>query len=86
MKTEELSLMPFGFKGVLAAVSVGGIAYAFTGFKSIVELAGSTKNPKKSIPVATVGAVWICLIRFLGLQWAYWVVMSMCVHNPDWHS
>lgn len=43
IKTEELSLMPFGFNGVLAAVSVGGIAYAFTGFKTIVELAGSTK-------------------------------------------
>ncbi|MDE5001013.1 APC family permease, partial [Francisella tularensis subsp. holarctica] len=61
-------LMPFGFKGVLAAVSVGVIAYAFTWFKTIVELAGRTKNPKKSIPVATVGAVLICLIIFLFLQ------------------
>jgi hypothetical protein len=32
-------MMPFGFDSVLAAVSVGGIAYAFTGFKTIVELA-----------------------------------------------
>lgn len=86
IKTEELSFMPFGFNGVLAAVSVGGIAYAFTGFKTIVELAGSTKNPKKSIPVATVGAVLICLVIFLFLQAAYLLVMSKFVHNNDWQG
>ncbi|MEY8701500.1 APC family permease, partial [Francisella philomiragia] len=86
VKAEELSFMPFGFNGVLAAVSVGGIAYAFTGFKTIVELAGSTKNPKKSIPVATVGAVLICLVIFLFLQAAYLLVMSKFVHNNDWQG
>ncbi len=86
IKTEELSFMPFGFNGVLAAVSVGGIAYAFTGFKTIVELAGSTKNPKKSIPVATVGAVLICLVIFLFLQAAYLLVMSKFVHDNDWQG
>ncbi|MDE5041588.1 APC family permease, partial [Francisella tularensis subsp. holarctica] len=46
----------------------------------------STKNPKKSIPVATDGAVLICLIIFLFLQTAYLLVMSKFVHNNDWHS
>ncbi|MDE4990406.1 amino acid permease, partial [Francisella tularensis subsp. holarctica] len=85
MKTEDLSIMPCGFIGVLADVSVGGIAYAFTGFKTIVELAGSTKNPKKSIPVATVGAVLICLIIYLFLQSAYLLEISKFVHNNDCH-
>ncbi|MFC4892608.1 APC family permease [Pseudofrancisella aestuarii] len=86
IKAEPIEMIPFGFDGVLAAVSVGGIAYAFTGFKTIVELAGSTKNPKKSIPFATIGAILICLVVFLFLQFAYLLVMSKYVHGNNWDT
>lgn|SRR3990167_6015770 len=56
---------------ILSAVATGGIAFAFTGFKHGVELAGETKNPQFAIPLAIVGSVIICLLLYLGLQIAF---------------
>ena len=57
--------------GVLAAIATGGIAFAFTGFKHGVELAGESKNTQLSIPLAILGSVVICLLLYLGLQIAF---------------
>ncbi|MGQ4005869.1 APC family permease [Francisellaceae bacterium CB300] len=80
----SVNFMPFGIGGVFTAVSLGGIGYAFVGFKTIVELAGSTKNPAKAIPVATISTILICLAVFLILQVAYLLVISKYVHNNIW--
>jgi amino acid transporter len=59
------------WKDILAAVSMGGIAFAFTGFKHGVELAGESQNPKFTIPFAIIGSVILCVILYLGLQIAF---------------
>ncbi|MCX7122034.1 MAG: APC family permease [Gammaproteobacteria bacterium] len=59
------------WEAILSAVATGGIAFAFTGFKHGVELAGETKNPQLAIPLSIVGSVIICLILYLGLQIAF---------------
>jgi amino acid transporter len=56
---------------IMKAVAVGGIAFAFTGFKHGVELAGETKNSQFAIPLAIVGSIIICLLLYLGLQIAF---------------
>ncbi|MEO8401464.1 MAG: APC family permease [Gammaproteobacteria bacterium] len=56
---------------ILSAVATGGIAFAFTGFKHGVELAGEAKRMAISIPLAIVGSVVCCLILYLGLQIAF---------------
>ena len=80
----SISIMPYGLNGIFAAVSLGGIGYAFVGFKTIVELAGNTKNPAKAIPVATISTILICLGIFLILQVAYIMVVSKYVQNNNW--
>jgi len=60
-----------GWQSILSAVASGGIAFAFTGFKHGVELAGEAKNSPISIPVSIVGSVTICLILYLGLQLSF---------------
>lgn len=65
-----------GFSGenwqaILSAVATGGIAFAFTGFKHGVELAGEAKKLRIAIPLATVGSVVCCLLLYLGLQVAF---------------
>lgn len=65
---------PFSFSGwhaILTAVATGGIAFAFTGFKHGVELAGETRNQAVAIPLAIVGSVLGCLILYMGLQVAF---------------
>lgn len=59
------------WEAILSAVATGGIAFAFTGFKHSVELAGETKNAQVAIPLAIVGSVFVCLILYLGLQIAF---------------
>lgn len=57
--------------GVFAAIASGGIAFAFTGFKHGIELAGETQDPHKSIPRAIIGSIVICVLLYLGLQVAF---------------
>ncbi|OGT68349.1 MAG: hypothetical protein A3J38_08720, partial [Gammaproteobacteria bacterium RIFCSPHIGHO2_12_FULL_45_9] len=57
-----------GWKAILSAVATGGIVLAFNGFKSGVEMAGEAKNLALAIPLSTVGAVFACLLIYLGLQ------------------
>lgn len=56
---------------ILAAVATGGIAFAFTGFKHGVELAGEANHLRLSIPLAIVGSVVCCLLLYIGLQVAF---------------
>lgn len=60
-----------GWHAILAAVATGGIAFAFTGFKHGVELAGEAKNIALAIPVAIIGSVVACLLLYVGLQFAF---------------
>lgn len=60
-----------GWQAILTAVATGGIAFAFTGFKHGVELAGEAKKLAFAIPLAIVGSVICCLILYLGLQIAF---------------
>lgn len=57
-----------GWQAILTAVATGGIAFAFTGFKHGVELAGEAKRASLAIPMAIVGSVGICLALYIGLQ------------------
>jgi amino acid transporter len=63
--------MATGWQAVLTAVASGGVAFAFTGFKHGVELAGEAKRLSITIPLAIVGSVVCCLILYLGLQVAF---------------
>jgi len=60
-----------GWQAILTAVATGGVAFAFTGFKHGVELAGEAKKLAIAIPLAIVGSVIACLILYLGLQVAF---------------
>jgi len=57
-----------GWQAILTAIATSGIAFAFTGFKSSVELAGEAKNLAIAIPLSTAGSVIACLIIYIGLQ------------------
>ena len=57
-----------GWQAILTAVATGGIAFAFTGFKHGVELAGEAKRVALAIPLALIGSVLCCLLLYVGLQ------------------
>lgn len=67
---------PFGMKGVFAAISSGGLVFAFHGFKLAAEMGGEVKNPAKAIPVAIIGSIAVCLLLYLLLQSAFLTSLS----------
>ena len=59
---------PFGFPGVAAAVSAGGIIFAYLGLTPIVSVAGEVRNPQRTIPIALILSVALSTIIYVLLQ------------------
>lgn len=74
------------WEAILSAVASGGIAFAFTGFKHGVELAGEVKNSKVAIPLGVIGSVVCCLLMYLGLQVAFIGALDPASLKNGWHS
>jgi amino acid transporter len=62
---------PYGAAGVMSAVSSGGIMFAFYGFRSVVDMAGEARNPRRDVPLAIIGTVVFCIILYILLQIAF---------------
>lgn len=84
--TLEATTTVSGMKAILTAVATGGIAFAFTGFKHGVELAGETKRQAVAIPLAIVGSVVGCLILYIGLQIAFIGALSPNMLVNGWSN
>ncbi|MEM7224601.1 MAG: APC family permease [Pseudomonadota bacterium] len=62
---------PFGIGGILTAIATGGVIFAFTGFRHAIDLAGETRNPKVTIPLALTLSVVICTLLYGFVQVAF---------------
>jgi amino acid transporter len=76
--------MPTGWHGVLGAMATGGIVFAFNGFKQAAEMAGEAKNPNRSVPLAIIGSVLICLVLFLLIQLAFFSSLTPANLTSGW--
>jgi len=81
-----LKLDMTGWQAILSAVATGGVAFAFTGFKHGVELAGEAKNLKIALPLAIIGSVIACLIFYLGLQIAFIGALNPVDISQGWKN
>ncbi|WP_329570879.1 APC family permease [Kitasatospora sp. NBC_01266] len=63
--------IPYGIKGVLGAISTSGIIFALLGFEQAIQLSGESKNPKRDIPRAVLGSVFIGAAIYTLLQIVY---------------
>jgi len=62
---------PEGLKGILSAISTGGVIFALIGFRHVIDMAGEARNPKVNVPLALVLSLLICLVIYGGLQLAF---------------
>lgn len=74
-----------GWQAILSAIALGGVAFAYTGFKHGVELAGEAEHLSLGLPLATVGSVICCMLLYIGLQIAFIGALdpSFLVHGWD---
>ncbi len=66
---------PGGIAGVFIAISTAGIVFSYLGFRQGIELAGESKNPKRNIPLAVIGATLITAVIYMLLQVAFTVAV-----------
>ena len=71
---------------IFSALSVGGVAFAFTGFQNGLILAGEVKNPQSNIPIAILGAVLVGFVLYFLLQFAFIVGVPNQYLNHGWQT
>lgn len=62
------SFMPYGLKGILAALPAAGVIFSFIGYAPAIQLAGEAKDPQRAIPFAILGALILCIVLYVLLQ------------------
>lgn len=77
---------PFGLTGIFAAISSGGIVFAFNGFKVAAEMAGEAKRPKITVPLAIVGSVVVCVVIYVLLQSAFLSALPNNALGHGWND
>jgi amino acid transporter len=73
------------WKNIFSALSIGGVAFAFTGFQNGLVLAGELKHPQRDIPLAVLGAVAIGFVLYFLLQLSFIVAMPEKYLAQGWH-
>ena len=62
---------PFGISGITAAITTGGIMFAYLGLQPIIGLAGEVKNPQRNVPLALIISTVLAAILYILLQIAF---------------
>ena len=63
--------LPFGMEGVLAAVSSGGIIFAYSGYDAAIAFGAESKDPGRNMPIAVIGSMLIGFVIYMGLEIAF---------------
>ncbi len=77
---------PFGWTGILAGVSTGGVIFAFIGFRHAIDLAGETIKPHRNIPLALCLGILFCFLIYAGAQIAYIGALPPGTLDGGWKS
>jgi amino acid transporter len=76
--------MPFGWKGVFLALSSGGVIFACLGFEQAVQLGGESRNPRRNIPLAIIGAMVVAVALYIALQVAFIAALDPSSLTKGW--
>lgn len=82
----KLGFAPFGSKGVEAAISTGGVIFAYLGLTPIIAAAAEVKNPQRSIPYALMGCIMLSTIIYVLLQSSFIGSIPSQYLNKGWAS
>lgn len=76
--------MPFGWKGVLSALTGGGVIFSYLGFQTAVNFGAESRNPRRDIPFAVIGSMVIAFVLYVGLQVAFTAALSPASLAKGW--
>lgn len=84
--TDHGGFAPFGWSGVVGAVTSGGAILAFLGFRSTLELAGEAKNPGRTVPLVMLGAILTTIVLYTLLSLAFVGALSPAQLAGGWSA
>lgn len=64
------AFLPYGWHSIWESLPAA-VVFSFLGFREATSLAGETKNPAKSVPIAVIGSVLICTTLYILIQIAF---------------
>ena len=82
--TADGGFAPFGLKGILEALSAGGVIFAIVGFEQAVQLGGESTNPRRNIPFAVIGSLLIGGVIYILLQLSFLGALSHTALSKGW--
>jgi amino acid transporter len=73
-------------KVIFQAIPGGGIVFALLGFEQAVQLGGESRNPRRDIPRAVIGATLVGALIYLLVQFAFIGALapSTLAHSATW--
>lgn len=63
--------MPYGWQGIMAAMSNGGILFSLLGFRQVIILMNETDNPQKYVPRVLIISLVLTTLLYTALQWVF---------------
>jgi amino acid transporter len=82
----QTAFMPYGFSGVLTAVSTAGVIFSFQGFQSAINLSGEAKNPKRNVPLAILFSLLGATVLYIILQYVFVGAVSSQAISQGWRN
>jgi amino acid transporter len=77
---------PYGARGVLEAVSLGGAIFSLLGFEQAVQLGGESRNPQRDLPRAVIGSILIGATIYFLLQVVFIGALPASALSHGWHD
>lgn len=63
--------MPYGWQGVMAAMSSGGVLFSLLGFRQVVVMMSEIENPGKYVPIVLIASILFTTLLYTALQWSF---------------
>ncbi|HHF7346040.1 TPA: APC family permease [Legionella feeleii] len=71
--------MPYGWQGVMAAMSSGGVLFSLLGFRQVIIMMGEIEKPGKYVPLILVSSLLVTTLLYTSLQWSF--IGSVSAHD-----
>lgn len=77
---------PHGLQGIEAAISAGGVIFAYLGLTPILSVAGEVRSPQRAIPLALLASVGLSTIVYVLLQAAFIGALPAHLIGNGWNG
>lgn len=82
--TQYGGFAPNGSSAIMAAVPLGGMIFAYLGFRQALDMGGEAINPQRDVPRAVITSIVIGIVLYVLLQTSFIAAMPASVLGKGW--